>query len=128
HKIARAIDPAPVAERFRDRLAERDPQIFDRVMLIYVEIAGRLDLQIETAVPGEELEHVVEEPDSCRDLVAPSAFETDCQGDLRLGRLPIDYRAPHSTSSSTARPRRVCSTMPAVMRMQPSHPGSLPRS
>src|SRR5262245_6298324 len=97
-------------------------------MLIDVEIPGRLDFQIKAAMPGEELEHVVEEPDTRRDVVASLAFDPDRKDDMRLGGLAIDYRAPHNTSSSAARPRRVCSTMPAVIRMQPSHPGSLPRS
>ena len=40
-----------------------------------------------------------------------------------------DYRAPpHQTSSSAVTRRRVSSTIPVVMRMQPSHPGSLERS
>ncbi len=38
HEVAGAVDAPAVAERRRDRLAERDPDVFDRVMLIDVEI------------------------------------------------------------------------------------------
>ena len=40
-EIPGAVDAASVAERLRDRLAERDAEILDRVMLVDVEIARR---------------------------------------------------------------------------------------
>ena len=45
--------PRRVAERLRHGLAERDAEILDGVMLIDVEIAVRVDLQVERAVPRE---------------------------------------------------------------------------
>ena len=43
-EVAGAVDAAAVAERLRDRLAERDAEILDRVMLIDVEIARRASI------------------------------------------------------------------------------------
>ena len=61
HEVAGAVDAAAVAERLRHRLAERDAEILDGVVLVDVEIAGRLHRQVEPAVRREQLQHVVEE-------------------------------------------------------------------
>ena len=128
HEVARAVDPAARAQRLRHRLAERDAEIFHGVMLIDVEIADRVDPQIERAVPGDEFQHVIEKADAGADRVLPFAVEADGEHNLRLGGPPIDHRTAHSTSSITATARRVCSTMPAPTRMQPAQPGSVERS
>jgi hypothetical protein len=94
------------------------------VVLVDVEIAFRVDLQIERAVTREELEHVIQEPDAGRDRVAAASLERQRHPDLRLGCLAIDHAASHNISSMASRQRRVCSTMPVVTRIQPAHPGS----
>src|SRR6185436_17712073 len=127
-EVAGAIDPAPVAERLRHRFAERDAEILDRVVLVDVEIAARVNPQVEGAVARHQLQHVIEKTDAGADVVPPLALERDRQLDLRLGRLPVDYGAEHSTSSMTAIARRVWSTIPVAMRRQPAHPGSVERS
>ena len=65
--VAVAADPGAVAERLVERLAERDADVLDRVVGAGLEVAGRLDLEAEPAVAGEQLEHVVEEADAGRD-------------------------------------------------------------
>ena len=92
----------------RHRLAERDAEILDGVMLIDVEIAGGVDLQVEAAVPREQLQHVIEKADAGADVVAALAFERERQRDLRLGRSSIDYRAAHRTSSNARRCSAAC--------------------
>ena len=75
-------------------------------------------VEVEAAVPREQLQHVIEEADA--GAVVERAVAIDVQGaaDLRLGRAPVDHRAAH-TSSSAATAFSVCSTTPAVTRMQP---------
>src|SRR5262245_47628551 len=97
-------------------------------MLIHVQIAGRLDRQVEGAVPGDQLQHVVEKANAAAGGVDPLAVEADLQRDLRFGGPTIDYGAAHTSSSSTLMNRWVCSTTPAATRRQPSHPGSVDRS
>ena len=46
------------------RHAERDAGVLDRVVPVHVEVALRLDREVEQRVAGERLEHVVEEPDA----------------------------------------------------------------
>src|SRR5689334_18800658 len=97
-------------------------------MLIDVEIARGSEVEIERAVPRQQLEHVIEEPDAGPDTVPPAPLDRELQRDLRFRRPAIDHRAAHRTSSITAMNRFVCSTMPAAIRMQPAQPGSVERS
>ena len=65
-RVAVAGDPAAVAERLVERLAEHDPGVLDRVVRAGLQVAGDLDLEVEPAVAGEQVEHVVEEADAGR--------------------------------------------------------------
>ena len=49
-----------------DRLPERDADILHRVVGINVQIAGGLDLEIDQAMAGDLVEHVIEETDPGR--------------------------------------------------------------
>ena len=60
---------------FRDRLAERDPEILDGVVLIDVEIAGGGDPEIVCAVPRDQLQHVIEEADARAHLIRAAPVE-----------------------------------------------------
>ena len=74
-EIAGTIDAAPIAERRPDGFAERDADVFHRVMLIDVEIAGGRDLEIEAAMPRDEIEHVIEKADAGPILEPAAAVE-----------------------------------------------------
>src|SRR5204863_9761045 len=112
----------------RHGLAERDPQILDRVVLIDVEIALGVDPQVERPVTRHELEHVIQKPDARANGVSSLTFETKAHGDPRFLRSSIDYGAAHRTSSIAAMKRHACSTMPVATRQQPAQPGSDERS
>ena len=58
-RVAVARDPAPVAERLVERLAERERGVLDGVVVAGLEVAGRLDDEVEPGVEGELLEEVV---------------------------------------------------------------------
>ena len=59
-----AADAALVAERLRERAAERDADVLDGVVVVDVQVAGGADLEVEERVAGELVEHVVEEADA----------------------------------------------------------------
>src|SRR4029077_17057514 len=94
-EIAGAVDAAPRPDRLRNGLAERDSQIFNGVVLIDVEIAIRVDPEIECPMARDELEHVIEEPDARADRISPVPFETEAHGDVCFLRSSIDYGAAH---------------------------------
>ena len=57
--VAVARDPAPVAERPVERLAERERRVLDGVVVAGLEVARALDDEVEPGVEGELLEEVV---------------------------------------------------------------------
>ncbi len=65
----------------RHRLAQRDAEILDRVMLIDVQIADGFDLEVERAMSREKLEHVIQKTDARAHLIPALAFEADREGD-----------------------------------------------
>jgi hypothetical protein len=62
--------PALVAKRLGKRLAERDAGILDGVVVVDVEVALRADGQVDQAVAGELVQHVVEEADAGLAVIA----------------------------------------------------------
>ena len=92
------MDAALRAERGRDGVAERDADVLHRVMGVHVEVALGGDREIEAPVPGDQLEHVVEESDARPHVVAAPAIEVERETDVCLGGLPIDgCVAPHDS-------------------------------
>src|SRR5580692_8500199 len=59
-EVARSKDAAPVAQCAVKDLAESNAYIFHSVMLVHVQISARGELWIETAMPREEFQHVIE--------------------------------------------------------------------
>ena len=75
-EISGAQNAALRAQRFAHRFAERDAEILDGVVLVHVQIAFGVDLQIHGAVARHQFEHVIEEANAGRDVRAalPSRF------------------------------------------------------
>jgi len=67
-EISRAQNSKLGAESFLYRFAERNPDIFDSVMLVDIEIATRVQVQIKRSVACNQLKHVIKETDSRRDV------------------------------------------------------------
>ena len=78
-RVGVAPDPGAVAQRLRDRQPERDAGVLDGVVAVHVQVALRLDGEVEQRVPRERVEHVVEEPDA-------GAHARPCPGPSRSTR------------------------------------------
>ena len=89
-----AADAAFVAERERERLAERDAAILDRVMRVHFQIAVAAQLQIHRRVLGEQREHVVEERDAGFDGGFALAVEVEADGDAGFFGVARDFGLP----------------------------------
>jgi len=63
-KIAGAENAFAIPEGGVDCFTESNTDVFDGVMLIDMEIASRFELEVESAVASDEIEHVVEEGDT----------------------------------------------------------------
>jgi hypothetical protein len=84
----KAGNPHFLSESFADDFAQDDPDVFDGVVSVDLEIAVGLDRQINVAVPAYLLEHVIEEWDARRNLDDTRPIEVDPNLDGGLFRLP----------------------------------------
>ena len=82
--IAVTANPLLIAERLHEGLAERDAHILDGVMVIDMRVALGLHDEIEKAVAGEKVQHVIEKADAGLDFGAARAVEADLDLDLRF--------------------------------------------
>ena len=63
-------------------------------MLVDVEVACRLDLQVEAAVAGEQFQHVIEERYPGREAATARTIEIERNADLRFIGVAGDLRLP----------------------------------
>ena len=77
--LAVAGDAGAVAERLVERLADADADVLDRVMGAGLEVAARLDAEVEAAVAGQQVEHVIEEADAGVALAGAVAVEREAR-------------------------------------------------
>ena len=87
---AEAVDAGPIAQRRRDRGTEDERHILDRVVVVDVEVAGRLDLEIDEGVMSQRGQEVVVEPDAGRDRCLARPVEPDADLDICLPRSPAE--------------------------------------
>ena len=73
--LAVAGDAGAVAKRLVERLADADPDVLDRVVGTGLEVAPGMDVEVEAAMAGEQVEHVVEEADAGVALAGAAAVE-----------------------------------------------------
>jgi hypothetical protein len=57
------------------------------VVAVDLDVAARVDLEIEQAVAGDLLEHVAQERQRRLNAALPSAIQVNANADGRLGRL-----------------------------------------
>ena len=101
-RVAVAVDAHAFAERLIERLAEHDPRVLDGVVTAGLQIAADLDVQIEPAVAGQQVEHVVEKADARLAPAGADAVERQAQRNARLTRGACDLRrAAHGVGFST---------------------------
>ncbi len=82
--LAVAGDPGAVAERLVERLPEDDRGVLGGVVGAGLQVAADGDVEVEAPVPGEQVEHVVEEADAGRAGARAGAVERQRQRDLGL--------------------------------------------
>lgn len=90
-----------IADSLRQRLTKGDANVLDGVVGIDVQIALRLDLEVDHAVAGDLVEHVIEEADAGRQLGRAAAVEIDLDSDFRFEGVALNFGAAHVTTATT---------------------------
>ena len=73
--FAKAATAALIAQRGAKRLAQRQADIFNCMMIVNLDVARGLERQIKEAVPGEQLQHMVEKGHPGGNLVLAAAVK-----------------------------------------------------
>lgn len=73
-EIPRSQDSLLISHSLVKRFAEGDPNIFNRVVLIDVEISIAFKIEVESPMPRHKLQHVIKETDTGANVVGSRAF------------------------------------------------------
>jgi hypothetical protein len=95
HRHVRNDAALLVANRFGKGLAERDADIFDRVVGIDLQVAPGHDIEVDQSVANDLVKHVVKEGDARIELAPAAAVEIDADADLGFQRIASDVCLPH---------------------------------
>ena len=90
--VAITGDAGFVADRLTQRLTEYNAHILNGVMRIYLEIAAGTDVEIYETMPGDLIEHVLEEWQPCFELGHTLTIQVEYDCDLGLSGLARDLR------------------------------------
>src|ERR1700694_1791666 len=90
----RVAESRKFTERLRQRLTQHQGDILHRVVGVDLEVARRLDVEIEASVHSQRAQQVVEEGQAGRDLAPAAAVERQPDRDFGLLRLSLPDRGP----------------------------------
>src|SRR3546814_16122706 len=93
-------DALAVAQRLCHRLANGDAGVLGRVMLIDMQVAHRLDLEVDEGMAGKLLQHMVKKTDAGRNFIFARAVEVEFDIDRRFRRLAMNFSAAHAAPYS----------------------------
>src|SRR5262249_30581738 len=88
--LSEAGDSRAIPECLVERLAEADAYILNRVVGSGVQVATRVDVELQATVAGHEIEHVVEETNSRFALTLTKTVEAELDRDGGLSRGALD--------------------------------------
>ena len=93
--MAITTDPALVTQGAGKRLTKRDADVFHRVMPVNVKVTLRLNLEIDQAMAGDLIEHVIEERNAGGKHLTTRTIEVDAHADLGFGGIAGDFSGSH---------------------------------
>jgi hypothetical protein len=94
--------PRLSAQGLIDGLAQGDAGVLDGVVLVDIEVALALYLQVDAAVPPYLVEHVVEEAYAGRDLALACAVEVESDIDFGFGSVADDVSRAFTAAQKIA--------------------------
>src|SRR5437763_4815402 len=94
-EVSSSKNAAFAAQSLIEGLAKYDAHVLDRVVLVDMQIAVGLELQIESAMMGKQLQHVVEETYAGGDLIAAASLDGQGQPNLRFLAHAVYGSLPH---------------------------------
>src|SRR5947209_6449560 len=88
--IQRQPHAQPPAEGPRHGLGQGDADVLDGMVPVDVQVTDGVDVQVDQRVPGDLVQHVVEEADAGLELGDAGAVEVDAHPDLGFLGVALD--------------------------------------
>ena len=82
-----AFDSSFIAKRFAKRLTEANPDILNRMMVVDINIAFCVNVQIELSVLREQIQHMIQERNIRLNLRNPCSIYLERELDIRFIRF-----------------------------------------
>src|SRR5690606_25771153 len=95
-----------IAYSLGERLTQGDAYVFDRVVIVDVSVSVAVDVQIDQAVAGDLVKHVVEERHAGVDGLAARAVNVDGNANSRLVGVAGDFGSTHAKDYGSQKGRR----------------------
>jgi hypothetical protein len=90
NEVTEADDAFTIAQCLRQGHPERNPDIFIGVVVVDVDVACGLDVEVKQTMGGDLVQHVIEEGDACVDIALACAIEADRGGDIGFAGFAVD--------------------------------------
>src|SRR5688572_12775624 len=119
--MAIAADALLVAHRLVHSLAQRDADILHRMVPVDMQVPLGLDIQVDEAMPGDLVQHMVEETYARGELRLAGAVQVDPDGDLGFRGVAGDFGGTRGGHKEASRAASICafsSAVPTVRRRQ----------
>src|SRR5688572_14841775 len=119
--MAIAADALLVAHRLVHSLAQRDADILHRMVPVDMQVPLGLDIQVDEAMPGDLVQHMVEETYARGELRLAGAVQVDPDGDLGFRGVAGDFGGTRGGHKEASRAASICafsSVVPTVRRRQ----------
>ena len=105
--IGIASDAFHVAKSLFHRLSERNPDIFGGMVMIDMQVTRGLHGDVDSGVPGKQIEHVVKKADPGRNRCNATAVKINRDGDVGFLGSALYRCLAHIRSLRARFPRRV---------------------
>ena len=96
-EAAVAADAPHIAQSLGKSLPQRNADILGGVVVVHLHIAVAGEDEVKAAMPGKQLQHVVQKAAARVHLIAARAVQIEGQLDLRLVGVPFDAHFPHGS-------------------------------
>lgn len=84
-----------VAQRLRQRLPDRNANVFDRMMRIDMQIAVGAHLKVDQSMAGDLVEHMIEKRNAGRKLSLTGTVKIQTNRNLGFERISGNFGLPH---------------------------------
>ena len=101
HKVAKAVNAAAIAQGLGQRLAHGDAHVLVGVVVVDVGVTDGADLQIQQAVAGQLVQHVVQKRHTRTHLTLAAAIQVEPDPHIGLAGDAMDLACSHGSDRRT---------------------------